>query len=355
MKTALLLLLLFLVNSGSAETFVPYTPDSLKKGDWVEIESVHYYPYVAPGIEEKVPWRAENIRRVTFRATVTDLDERSLTLDYTFKNLYDCRNEAGKPGFHYFDSRYRQDFTFDHEMVGKQILRVTYDRDSRKAQASDRQETAFSYSKSYVPFGVRQAGLSAYPGTAVRDSLPLDKLLAPATQAFLTGWQEDGMPRLTQDTRVTDASFALPPNTEFTCSHVNFDLSDDSTVHKKIFIAYPTEYKVGERVTLLLTPGDSITQDKERFAQTHIRHYQGRGSEQNNIQYSFRRFADIYDPNIRSLDPITPDQVKKAFQTRDSLFQIALEKDFKHLTHIGERCSNVRNDISKGRLSSSFT
>lgn len=331
MKTALLLLLLFLANSGSAETFVPYTPDSLKKGDWVEIESVHYYPYVAPGIEEKVPWRAENIRRVTFRATVTDLDERSLTLDYTFKNLYDCRNEAGKPGFHYFDSRYRQDFTFDHEMVGKQILRVTYDRDSRKAQASDRQETAFSYSKSYVPFGVRQAGLSAYPGTAVRDSLPLDKLLAPATQAFLTGWQEDGMPRLTQDTRVIDASFALPPNTEFTCSHVNFDLSNDSTVHKKIFIAYPTEYKVGERVTLLLTPGDSITQDKERFAQTHIRHYQGRGSEQNNIQYSFRRFADIYDPNIRSLGPITPDQVKKAFQTRDSLFQIALEKDFKHL------------------------
>ena len=51
MKTALLLLLLFLVNSGSAETFVPYTPDSLKKGDWVEIESVHYYPYIAPGIE----------------------------------------------------------------------------------------------------------------------------------------------------------------------------------------------------------------------------------------------------------------------------------------------------------------
>ena len=48
--TTLLLLLLFLVNSGSAETSVPYTPDSLKKGDWVEIESVHYYPYVAPGI-----------------------------------------------------------------------------------------------------------------------------------------------------------------------------------------------------------------------------------------------------------------------------------------------------------------
>ena len=84
-------------------------------------------------------------------------------------------------------------------------------------------------------------------------------------------------------------------------------------------------------MTLLLTTGDSITQDKERFATTHKRHYQGRGSEQNNIQYSFRRFADIYDPDMRSLNPITPDQVKKAFQTRDSLFQIALEKDFKHL------------------------
>ena len=331
MKTALLLLLLFLVNSGSAETFVPYTPDSLKKGDWVEIESVHYYPYIAPGIEEKVPWRAENIRRVIFKATVTDLNEHTLTLDYTLKNLYDCRNEAGKPGFYYFDSRYRQDFTFDREKVGQRLLRVIYDRDSREVQTLDKQETIFSYSKNYVPFGVRQAGLSTYPETTLRDSLLLDKLLIPAVQTLLTSWQEEGMPRLAQNTRIIDASFSLPPNTEFTCSHVNFDLSDDSTIHKKIFIAYPTEYKVGERVTLLLTPGDSITQDKERFATTHKRHYQGRGSEQNNIQYSFRRFADIYDPDMRSLNPITPDQVKKALQTRDSLFQITLEKDFKHL------------------------
>lgn len=331
MKTALLLLLLFLVNSGSAKTFVPYTPDSLKKGDWVEIESVHYYPYIAPGIEEKVPWRAENIRRVIFKATVTDLNEHTLTLDYTLKNLYDCRNEAGKPGFYYFDSRYRQDFTFDREKVGQRLLRVIYDRNSREVQTLDKQETIFSYSKNYVPFGVRQAGLSTYPETTLRDSLLLDKLLIPAAQTLLTGWQEEGMPRLAQNTRIIDASFSLPPNTEFTCSHVNFDLSDDSTIHKKIFIAYPTEYKVGERVTLLLTPGDSITQDKKLFATTHNRRYQGRGSEQNNIQYSFRRFADIYDPDMRSLNPITPDQVKKALQTRDSLFQITLEKDFKHL------------------------
>lgn len=185
------------------------------------------------GHRRKVPWRAENIRRVIFRATVTDLNEHTLTLDFTLKNLYDCRNDTGKPGFYYFDSRYQQDFTFDHEMIGKRFLRVTYDRKSRKAHTLDRQETIFSYSKNYVPFGVRQAGLSAYPGTTIQDSLPLDKQLAPAVQDILTGWQEDGMPRLAQNMRVIDASFSLPPNTEFTCSYVNFDLSDDSTVHKR--------------------------------------------------------------------------------------------------------------------------
>lgn len=350
--TTLLLLLLFLVNSGSAETSVPYTPDSLKKGDWVEIESVHYYPYVTPGIEEKVPWRAENIRRVIFKATVTDLNERTLTLDYTFKSLYDCRNDTGKPGFYYFDSRYQQDFTFDHEMVGKRFLRVTYDRESRKAHTLDRQETTFSYSKNYVPFGVRQAGLSAYPGTTIQDSLPLDKQLAPAVQDILTGWQEDGMPRLAQNMRVIDASFSLPPNTEFTCSYVNFDLSDDSTVHKKIFIAYPTEHKVGERVTLLLTPGDSITQDKELFATTHKRRYQGRGSEQNNFQYSYRRFADLYESDLYMYpsDLESPDKMKKAFQLRESLFQNVLAKDFKNMDPYWQMVFERSEQYLKGAL-----
>ena len=350
--TTLLLLLLFLVNSSSAETFIPYTPDSLKKGDWVEIESVHYYPYVAPGIEEKVPWRAENIRRVIFKATVTDLNEHTLTLDYTFKSLYDCRNDTGKPGFYYFDSRYQQDFTFDHEMVGKRFLRVTYDRESRKAHTLDRQETTFSYSKNYVPFGVRQAGLSAYPETTIQDSLPLDKLLAPAVQDILTGWQEDGIPRLAQNMRVIDASFSLPPNTEFTCSYVNFDLSDDSTVHKKIFIAYPTEHKVGERVTILLTPGDSITQDKELFTTTHKRRYQGRGSEQNNFQYSYRRFADLYESDLYMYpsDLESPDKMKKAFQLRESLFQNVLAKDFKNMDPYWQMVFERSEQYLKGAL-----
>lgn len=347
MKTTLLLLLLFWVGSGSAETFAPYTPDSLKKGDWVEIESVHYYPYVAPGIEEQVPWRAENIRRIVFKATVTELDERSLTFDYTFQNLYDCRNDTEKPGFYYFDSRYQQDFAFDHELVGKRVLRVTYDRDSREAHTFDGQETVFSYTKNYVPFGVRQAGLSAYPGIAVRDSILLNQWLMPAAREILAGWQKDGMPRLASGTRIIDASFALPPNTEFTCSYVNFDLSDDSDIHKKIFIPYPTEYKVGERVTLLLTPGDSITQDKERFAQTHIRHYEGRGSLQNNLQYSIRRFSDPNDPDIVFE---SPEEMKRNFQIRDSLFHVSFATDFKDMNPYWRRVFERAEQYLKGVL-----
>lgn len=104
MKTALRLLLVLLAKSGSAETLVPYTPDSLQKGDYLTIESVFYYPYIAPGLEEELPWRAENIRRVILRATVTDEDSDALNIDFTLENLYDCRNDNEKPDFYYFDS-----------------------------------------------------------------------------------------------------------------------------------------------------------------------------------------------------------------------------------------------------------
>lgn len=43
-----------------------------EKGDWITLETVHYYPYIAPGIKEEIPWRAENIRRITILATVAE-------------------------------------------------------------------------------------------------------------------------------------------------------------------------------------------------------------------------------------------------------------------------------------------
>lgn len=328
MKVRLLFLFLCLTWNGWADTFVPYNPDSLKKGDWITLEAVHYYPYVAPGIKEEIPWRAENIRRITIQATVADRTDKSISIDYTLGYLYDCRNDKEKPGFYYFDSRYQQDFAFDNNTSNKQIMRVTYDRKSRKPLASDKKDSFYSYSKTYVPFGVRQEGLPAYSETSVRDSLNIEELITPVANDFLIGWKEDGTIQTTPGTRVIDASFALPPNTEFTCCDFDIDTSGDSTIHKKIFISYPTEYKVGKQTTLLLTPGDSIVQDKKLYTDTHLIRYEGRGNEQNNFQYGYRRFANLYESDIFVFDLKQPDQMEKAFQSRNALFQTVLEKDF---------------------------
>ena len=101
MKARLLFLFLCLTWNGWADTFVPYNPDSLKKGDWITLETVHYYPYIAPGIKEEIPWRAENIRRITILATVAEKTDKSISIDYTLDNLYDCHTteKAGKHSY----------------------------------------------------------------------------------------------------------------------------------------------------------------------------------------------------------------------------------------------------------------
>lgn len=344
MKARLLFLFLCLAWSGWAESFTPYSRDSLKKGDWFTFECVNYYPYVAPGIKEEIPWRAENIRRVIIRATVTDRTDKSISIDYTLDNLYDCHNDQKKQGFYYFDSRYQQDFAFKDSVSGKQILHATYDRKSGKALISDKVNSLYSYSKAYIPFGVRQEGLSTYTEVSVHDSLDLEKLVIPTADNLLTGWKKDVPNFPVPNTRIIEASFPLPPNTEFTCCDFDIDASGDSTIHKKIFIPYPTEYKVGKRVTLLLTPGDSIVQDKEVYTNTHTFHYEGRGNEQNNLQYNFMRFS-YYNSEFYSTSPA--DQ-KKAFQSRDSLFQTAFEKDFKKMDPYWRRVFELSEEYFKG-------
>ncbi|WP_449038203.1 sensor histidine kinase [Parabacteroides goldsteinii] len=344
MKARLLFLFLCLTWNGWADTFVPYNPDSLKKGDWITLETVHYYPNIAPGIKEEIPWRAENIRRITIQATVAEKTDKSISIDYTLDNLYDCHNAKEKPGFYYFDSRYQQDFAFENNTSDKQILRVTYDRKSREPLVFDKENSSYSYSKTYVPFGVRSERLSDYMAITIRDSVNLEQLLTPITNDILTKWKTDGTILFAPDTRVVDASFALPPNTEFTCSNYGLDTSKDSTIHKKIFIAYPTEYKVGERIKLLLTPGDSIIQDKEAFANTHTYRYEGRGSEQNNLQYNTQRFS-YYNSEYGN---ISPNELKKSFQHRDSLFQTTLEKDFKKMDPYWKRVFELSEQYFKG-------
>ena len=166
MKARLLFLFLCLCLTwnGWADTFVPYNPDSLKKGDWITLEAVHYYPYIAPGIKEEIPWRAENIRRITIQATVAEKTDKSISIDYTLDNLYDCHNNKEIHGFYYFDSRYRQDFAIKDNISDKRILRVTYNRKSREAIAFEKSDSLYSYPKTFIPFGVIQEGLSAYPG-----------------------------------------------------------------------------------------------------------------------------------------------------------------------------------------------
>lgn len=333
MKTVLLFFFAFLATSVSAETFVPYTPNSLQKGDWLTIESVRYYPYLAPGMKEEVPWRAENIRKILLRATVTEKSADALTIDFTLENLYDCRNDGKKPGFYYFDSHYQKDFEVEDNVPGKQLSRVTYDWKSGKVLTVDSKNVSYSYPKAFVPFGVKQEGLSANSVVTVQDSLNMDKLLTPIINNLLTGWKEDGAILPAADARIIEASFALPPNTEFTCHY--FDKGTTSkvqTVHKKLFIPYPTEYEVTKGTTLRLTPGDSITQDKEELANAHIIRYQGRGNEQNNFQYSLDGFANNNESSIYFYGNIRqPEVMKKAHQSRDSLFQAVMKKDFEKM------------------------
>lgn len=332
MKTVLLFFLALLATNVSAETFVAYTPDSLKKGDWLTIESVQYYPYIAPGMKEEVPWRAENIRKVIFRATVTDKSADALTIDFTLENLYDCRNDGKKPGFHYFDSHYQKDFAFEDSILGKQLSHVIYDRESGKVLTADQKNTSYSYPKVYVPFGVKQEGLSLNPVVTAQDSLNIDKLLTSIINNFLTGWKNDGAILPATDARVIEASFALPPNTEFTCHYFSPETTSKIlTAHKRIFIPYPTEYKVAKGTTLRLTPGDSITQEKEALANTHIIRYQGRGNEQNNFQYSFEQIANKSESRIYGYKIKQPEQLKKAYQFRDSIFQAVMKKEFEKM------------------------
>lgn len=208
-------------------------------------------------------------------------------------------------------------------------MHVTYDLNNRKVLSADKENTLYSYSKTLVSFGVRQEGFSGYvKEISVKDSINLDELLTSVTNDLLTGWKNDGTMSFTSDTRIVDASFPLPPNTEFTCSNFDIDTSKDTTIHKKIFIPHPTEYKVEEQTTLLLTPGDSIVQDKKLYTDTHLIRYKGRGNEQNNFQYGYRRFANLYESDIFVFDLKQPEQIEKAFQSRNVLFQTVLEKDF---------------------------
>lgn len=313
----------------SAETFSAYSPDSLKKGDWATIEYVEYYPYSAPGIKDEIPWRQENIRRVIFRATVADKSADNITFDFALENLYDCRNDNEKSGFYYFDSNYKKDFTSDQNLLDKQLFRAVYDIKNRRVKTVDNKDISYSYSKAFVPFGVKQDGLSSNNVITIKDSLNIDDVLTPIINNLLIGWEKDGTTLPIRNARIIDASFSLPPNSEFLCYY--FDPNTTTKiipVHKKIFISHPTEYEIAKGSMVLLSPGDSITQDKESLEKAHLLRYQGRGSEQNNFRQSFARKSGSW---IRFYDNVNLEELKKDYDARDLVFQSVLNEGYQNI------------------------
>lgn len=78
-----------------------------------------------------------------------------ITIDYTLEHLYDCQNDPKKPGFYYFDSHYLQDFGIENNTTNKQVMQATYDRSCGEIINTHKGDTLHSYSKVYIPFGVR--------------------------------------------------------------------------------------------------------------------------------------------------------------------------------------------------------
>ena len=352
MKAVILILFLCVTWSGKAQKPVSYTPDSLKKGDYLTIEAVRYHPETGPGIKEPVPWRAENIRRVILQATVTESNADNLTIDYTLESVYDCRNDSQKPGFYLFDSRYQKDFAFEDSTKNNLLSRIRYDRKSGKVLQTENKNTYYSYSKVYVPFGTRQEDLSSYSIKPVRDTLQTDQITGRIIPHLLIGWKHSGMLLSIPETmqpipyrRIIDASFPLAPNTEFTCSYYDPDLLKDVTANRKIFLAYPTAYKEGKVTTILLTPGDSVTQYRTTFAGVTTDRYlgQGRGSEQNKYATDFQRLAYGY----YHYDTSTPAKLRRAFHMRDSIYPIVLKDLFNKLDPYWKRVFELSEQYAK--------
>lgn len=343
MKAVILFLLVCLTWNGRAQTALSYTPDSLKKGDYLTIETVRYYPYVAPGIKEELPWRAENIRRAILQATVTEESRNTLTFEFKLESLYDCRNDSKKNGFYYFDSHYQKDFGLDNSLKDKHISRITFDRKSGKALSADNSDIEYAYSTVYVPHGVRQNALSAYSVNPEKDTLYFSPILTSIIHDFLSGWKKNGTILSIPGMRIIDASFELSPNTEFSFNHYDSGRGKDSSVYKKIFLAYPTEYQMGNFNRILLTPGDSVFQYRTYFAGNNTLRYLGRGKEQNEYASRFLFYAYGYERH----DTSTPEKLKRAFHLRDSIYPIVMKNDFEKMNPYWKRVFELTEQYMK--------
>lgn len=313
---------------------------SLKKGDWVIIESVEYYPFEAPGVEEEVPWRPENIRRVEVKATVTDRNKEIISFDFSVRHIYDARNNATDQTMLLFDSdyQYTNPITFspwymegyDRWEMGDQetvLAKGVYDiRNGALLDSIVQYENLYLYyTKDIFSFGLRKKEKqSIYPLSGVVDIAPV---IWEEWPGFLAGWiQKESLiaskrteadplnsrliytpifgkipedvshKLLPREIRLTDASFPLPANVTLTYRDPSSSVSEE----KKIFIPRPGRYVIEDKgadlakVTWLVTPGDSLCGERES---DDMIKFSGRGKVQNEFYYRQNRALDhIYTP-----------------------------------------------------------
>ncbi|MDL2208471.1 histidine kinase [Parabacteroides sp. OttesenSCG-928-O15] len=321
--------------------------DSLEKGDWLLIESVEYYPYVAPGVEEEVPWRNENVRRTVLKAIVTEVDAKQISFDFQVDYLYDVKNIEGGEAFWYYDSRYKSDFPTEgkgvwmtmqkgewaHPSKEEIVASASYDRQGGSLLTLDctYDNLYFIYASNQINYGLRNTIIYPWIHQFNRGIIDLQPVVEFEIPRLLTQKEkpitasirrkikpienrkeskqkigavpanEAGLTE-TRETRIIDASFALTPNAliHLEMPEVNFVL------HEEFYLSHPKLYShinredMGQYMQVCLSPGDSVR--IKQFENGEVE-YKGRQCKE---QYELAR--EIQQLNNYNLSGKTPEE-----------------------------------------------
>ncbi|NDV59381.1 sensor histidine kinase [Bacteroides sp. 519] len=320
---------------------------TLQVGDWLLVEHTEYYPYSAPGIKEETPWRAENIRRVVMKATVTNKSTTTVSFDFSVTSVYDCRNQPDENLLLYYDSRYKNDFPFYswHPVPSDSLMvKATYDIASGhiKTYEQNSEEPYLTYSRLAFSIGLinthRAKRYNSTQGIADASRIPqmaMPQLInnwnggkaitasvrqeatfetqKPLYSAVIGLLPEDVTHNLyPSETRVIDASFLLPPNVVLAYTESG-DSSVTERIIRRLFIPHPMEYYVeNDRLHYsafpwLISPGDSIVRVKNTDGGFN---FTGKGSAQNRLYHSCSKADEVL---VHQLDVYW----KHSFELRD--------------------------------------
>ncbi|MDH6311266.1 two-component sensor histidine kinase [Parabacteroides sp. PFB2-10] len=331
--------------------------DSLEPGDWLLIESVEYYPYVAPGVEEEVPWRNENVRRTVLKAIVTEVDTKQISFDFQVDYLYDVKNIEGGEAFWYYDSRYKSDFPTgerDIWMTLKEgewafpdreeiVASASYDRASGIMTALEcpYDNLYYIYAANRVDYGLKNEQTNALPkhlqlNRGIIDLQPvieyeMERLFAqkekPITTAIRraikpTEARKERMQKVgdipaneaglteTRETRVVDASFSLPPNVS-----IHLETPEMTTIfYEAFYLSHPTLYfhidreHINQYIHMYLSPGDSVR--VKRFENGEVEYKGNRSREEYELIWEIQR-VDQYVFSSRSPEDYLQHQKKR--------------------------------------------